>query len=409
VQAVIQQSHPAACYVHCAAHALNLTISKATEVQIIRNCFGIMSEVITFFRASSKRSTLLRHVIEEGNGKQINKHNITEKQLKRLCDTRWVERHDSVKTFCSLFAYIEIALGEIKQWRDSASATASTLLASISRADFVIAMLILNCVLAVTKQLSVNLQKINIDLMNCLQEVQLQTEVLSHMRQNDDNFQEIFQQAEVILGEAIMLPRLCGRQKNRPNTSVNETAVIYYKRTAYIPFLDNVLSQLKDRFLAHKTTVFRLMTILPARVVDSKFDHVKEAVLLYLPIMSENNDIELDIEDVKTGFLRWKTRWQDVSPDNRPNDPLSALAACDPNFFPYIFQLLQIFATLPVSTATPERTFSAMKLLKTYLRSRLSDDNLQGLAMAYINKNYIVNVDDVINLFALKNRRLKFN
>ena len=64
VQAIIRQSHPAACYVHCApyamcyvhcaAHALNLIISKASEVQAIRNAFGVMCEVVTFFRLSPK-------------------------------------------------------------------------------------------------------------------------------------------------------------------------------------------------------------------------------------------------------------------------------------------------------------------------------------------------------------------
>jgi len=69
--------------------------------------------------------------------------------------------------------------------------------------------------------------------------------------------------------------------------------------------------------------------------------------------------------------------------------------------------LLQIFASLPVSTATPERTFSAMKILKTYLRSRLTDKNMQGLSMAYIHKDIHIDIEKVIDHFALKNRRLQ--
>jgi len=66
VQTVIRQSYPAACYTHCAAHALNLTISKASEIQAIRNAFGAICETVTFFRLSPKRSTQLEHRIVHG-------------------------------------------------------------------------------------------------------------------------------------------------------------------------------------------------------------------------------------------------------------------------------------------------------------------------------------------------------
>jgi hypothetical protein len=126
---------------------------------------------------------------------------------------------------------------------------------------------------------------------------------------------------------------------------------------------------------------------------------------MYLPVMEDENGP--DIHDVEADFNRWQFRWQDVPDSERPSDCLSALAACSQTFYPHIHSLLQIFASLPVSTATPERTFSAMKVLKTYLRSRLTDDNMQGLSMAYIHKDIPVNIDDVIDHFALKNRRLQ--
>ena len=62
VQAIVRQSHPVALYVHCAARVLNLTIGKASEVQLIRNSFGVLSQVIVFFRASPKRTTLLERL-----------------------------------------------------------------------------------------------------------------------------------------------------------------------------------------------------------------------------------------------------------------------------------------------------------------------------------------------------------
>ena len=44
--------------------------------------------------------------------------------------------------------------------------------------------------------------------------------------------------------------------------------------------------------------------------------------------------------------------------------------------FPEMFKLIKILLALPVGTATVERSFSQMKLIKSRLRSRISDINL---------------------------------
>jgi hypothetical protein len=72
-----------AAYVHCAAH-------KAFEIQVIRNAFGTMSEVITFFRIFTKRILILEkkdQVVESSVEFADDRRHII-KHLKRLCDTR---------------------------------------------------------------------------------------------------------------------------------------------------------------------------------------------------------------------------------------------------------------------------------------------------------------------------------
>jgi hypothetical protein len=60
-----------------------------------------------------------------------------------------------------------------------------------------------------------------------------------------------------------------------------------------------------------------------------------------------------------------------------------------------------------VSTATPERTFSALRLLETYLRNRTNENRLNGLAHMYLNSAVAVDVQDVIDRFAgMKKRRI---
>lgn len=55
---------------------------------------------------------------------------------------------------------------------------------------------------------------------------------------------------------------------------------------------------------------------------------------------------------------------------------LHALDICDKEFYPNIHMLFKIFCTLPVSTATPERTFSTFRRIKTILRNSMTEVNI---------------------------------
>ena len=49
VQAYVREVVPTAVYVHCAAHSLNLVISRLCSIQAVRNCIGIIGAVCKFF------------------------------------------------------------------------------------------------------------------------------------------------------------------------------------------------------------------------------------------------------------------------------------------------------------------------------------------------------------------------
>jgi hypothetical protein len=70
--------------------------------------------------------------------------------------------------------------------------------------------------------------------------------------------------------------------------------------------------------------------------------------------------------------------------------------------------MLQIFATLPVTTATDGKSFSALKYLKNYLRSTMTEDRLSGLAHLYINRDIEVEYGKVIEEFGTRNGCLAF-
>ena len=71
--------------------------------------------------------------------------------------------------------------------------------------------------------------------------------------------------------------------------------------------------------------------------------------------------------------------------------------------------ILQIAVTLPITTCSAESSFSAMKILKACIRSTMTDERLTGLAMMYIHKDIPLDVDKIINTFAISvDHNMKF-
>ena len=56
---------------------------------------------------------------------------------------------------------------------------------------------------------------------------------------------------------------------------------------------------------------------------------------------------------------------------------------------PEFSKVLKIYAVLPISSCEAERSFSALKRLKTYLRSNMGQNRLSSLALMHIERNTV--------------------
>lgn len=90
-----------------------------------------------------------------------------------------------------------------------------------------------------------------------------------------------------------------------------------------------------------------------------------------------------------------------------PEQLLRATIQYGKDVFPNLRTALQILLTMAVSVASCERSFSKLKLIKTYLRSAMSQERLTNLAILSIEKETFnrINFNDVIDQFADKKAR----
>lgn len=76
--------------------------------------------------------------------------------------------------------------------------------------------------------------------------------------------------------------------------------------------------------------------------------------------------------------------------------------------FPQLCSLLRAALTIPVSSASAERSFSSLKRIKTYLRSKMDQHRLSNLSLISIERDLskTVDYDKVLDKFASISRRI---
>ena len=95
---------------------------------------------------------------------------------------------------------------------------------------------------------------------------------------------------------------------------------------------------------------------------------------------------------ISTEYDLWLKKWkqQTNSGNELPNKLVDVLDVCvdvldvcSPLQFPNLSVLLRMALPLPVSSCECERSFSQLKIIKTYIRSTMTGSRLSGLACTY--------------------------
>jgi hypothetical protein len=392
VQAKICEKFPKALYVHCSAHCLNLAISFSCGVQSISNCMGTIDRVFKFFDFPKRQRALDEVISNMENLPRVNK-------LKRLCTSRWIERHTSVENFVELFESVLEALHNISSWDDKTASTEAELLScAICRFEFVINLHILQNALKLSLPLSKYLQSVNLDLNLAVKTAMHLRDSFQEMRDSaEDSFSVVFKGASETASKldiSVTKPRIASRQTMRSNIPANSTEE-YYRRSVYIPFLDAFISSLQSKFTKHKD-ILKPFQYLISDIADRREDAAN-----CVKNLAEFYGLSTNIEGE---FKLWHQSLAEVP--IKPKSAIEAIPMCNHILFPVINELLQIMATLPVTTCTAERSFSTLKVLKTYLRNCTGEERLNGLALMYIHDNLHVSTEEVLEDLASKPRKL---
>ncbi|KAK3911265.1 52 kDa repressor of the inhibitor of the protein kinase [Frankliniella fusca] len=208
----------------CGSHVLNNSLSQSSKVQQVKTTSSVMQQTSTFMNSSSKRNFVVRDIMKRAG-------------MPKLCETRFIERQDAYLMFRDNISSIIEVLQEIMSWNESkAVADAQSLILSLSNPAFVVTLVCMCDIFALTLPLAYLLQKVSLDVATASEHI---NDVISSLeekrRQADGNFSVLFSEATEILeklgGEMKTPPRVFRR--GRAGHPADEDPETYFRQASH--------------------------------------------------------------------------------------------------------------------------------------------------------------------------------
>ncbi|XP_052621592.1 uncharacterized protein LOC111891056 [Lactuca sativa] len=358
VQKRLLEINPKALFMPCDCHSLNLTVSDmAHSCAKSISFFGVLQRIFVLFSSSTKRWSILLDKVP----------NLT---VKSLSNTRWESRIKSVKAIRFQTPHIRDALIELSSSCDDAKSKseAESLVNAIESYDFLLG------------------YAISIDNAKAIASDMEVEPIFPKKRQvtRKKQFDEINCEDELL--------------------SLEESFRIEY----FIYIVDVAIASLESRFeqLTNFENIFGFLY--DSKRLKSLDDiELKKSCAVFVNKFTHNNLCDVDLNEFLTELK--------VLQKTLPNVVMSSVEILEfvkgKDCYPNVCIAYRILLTVPVTVVSAERNFSKLKLLKNYLRSSMSQERLNGLAMLCIEKDLLDNIelDSIIDDFASKKaRKCKF-
>ena len=181
-------------------------------------------------------------------------------------------------------------------------------------------------------------------------------------RGNQSVRKEVYERGKQIATEFDIEPsmlRTTRRQQHRVNGPVTKLDQSYRSTDLIQEMNDRLLSQ-EDRFLGQYLP--------PTKLQRLSNDFQDKMYAAYKNDLTDKGEYDNEMS-------RWKRKWLH-STGERPATLADPLDCINPTLYRNVNTFLTILLMMPLSTATPERSFSTIRRVKTYIPQRQSDSQL---------------------------------
>ncbi|KAJ6826797.1 zinc finger MYM-type protein 1-like [Iris pallida] len=410
VQKRLLDINPRAFYMPCCCHSLNLVLcDMASSCVKSKSFFGACRCLYTIFANSTKRWAVLRDYVD----------GLT---LKSLSTTRWESHVESVKAIKSQVSEIREALRKLAEISDDVELSRNAdILANkeLSSFDFILSLVIWYEILVKINMVSKTLQyeDMSIDIVvSCLQGLVIFFENYRKNRFNSAMVEAKEMALKMKIEPIFSVKRHACKKRHFDeigNTEREKQSAEESFRTDYfLVIVDIAISELRERF----EQLHILQSIFGFLFDAAKLKSLDDDELKYscenLHLALKNGDTsDFDLKDLYSEIQILQVTLPSESYDT--DKPWTSIRILEylkrMDIFPNAMIAYRFLLTLPVTVASAERSFSKLKLLKSYLRTTMTQDRLNGLAIMCIEKDMLETIEyaDIIDEFASQNSRRK--
>ncbi|XP_026422472.1 zinc finger MYM-type protein 1-like [Papaver somniferum] len=378
---------------------------KAKKDPEIKDLFSLVTCVTNVVGGSPKRLEILRKIkgaeisealsnneLETGRG--LNQ----ESNLKRAADTRWGSHQNTLISLINLYSAVMGVLRSVSKDKTSDKRfEARGILVHMKLYNFSFRLHLMKNIMGVTNDLSEALQRKYQDIVNAMKLVRICKTRLQEMRDNgwNDLLSEVSSFCEqhkikVVCMNDSSLGK--GRAKRNVQENSNEHK---YRIGIFNAVIDLQLRELNDRFTETTTELLLCVACLCPSDSFASFDKdmLKRLAEFYPKDFSEIDIVLLDGQ-LQNYIMDVRTSTEFSSLNGITDLARKMVETKKDKVYSKVYLLLTLALILPVATASVERLFSAMKILKTRLHNRMGDEWLNDCLLAYVEK---VIMDSIVN------------
>ena len=405
MQSLVLKTNSLAVWVPCAAHSLNLVGVSAVNCCIEAvTFFSFLQHLYNFFSASTHRWQVMVDTLPTGCS-----------VVKRSSDTRWSAKADATNAFILGYSSFEAACYRLASDSDEKPETrleAENLRKQMEYLETAMLSDLWNVILSRFNSTSKSLQSPKIELSTAVELLQGLTKFLDRLRGMFEEFEQ----------KAI---ERCGNENYKRQTSRKRLRNSRLDDYVCEPLsndsqrLDNMAPRDKFRVLTYNAIIEQLQVALQQRIAAYTTVHSRFRLIVSMDTKTDDNNLQkaandlccsyqTDLCDGKEFLNEFKHfvefREARMMLQKSEIDLLSAykLAKELEVTFPNVETALRIYLCIMISNVTGERSFSKLKLIKSYLRSTMGQDRLHSLALLSIESELVreMNFKDIIEQFA---------
>lgn len=381
VGARISAEYPAAMYIHCNNHCLQLCVQDAgSESRCVQEGLNLCTTIYNLIKLSPKRLGVFETI-----QKHQPAHNQSNASIKPLCSTRWTVRAAAISSIIDNYDALQETLDQIinENKRDDIAAKAGGILAQMETFHTLFGLHYAKLIFSATDQSAVTLQGKDITATDARGIINSLKAYLDSLR---DSF-EIFWTSVVQFADkknvVISIPRQRNLPKKLDDTQTQHKFAVNrpeeYYRQQYNAVIEAIKGQLETRF---SQAALDRLSVIETTLLDGANGRQQAlySTDAYTSLLVYEHLI--DIQKLDTQLHMLPSVIETVNQMNKDNKSYSSVnhvssvrslvnilssSQFGQNLCSEVYRLCLIYLTVPMTSATAERSFSTMRRIKTYL------------------------------------------